>query len=79
MTKDEIIKELDLLKDLTNDAGKGMLERLKTAVSALTEPAPTPAPVAPTPAPVDRRSEERDPFEADQKKAEELGLPVLKR
>lgn len=56
MTVEEIVNELEGLKDYTNDHGKGVLENLKHEVRKLTEPKPTFAallekPVEPKPEP----------------------------
>ncbi len=62
MNKDEILKELGMLMELTNDQGKGMIRRICNALNELPKPIQ------------DRRQELRDEGEADQHKAEDLGF-----
>jgi hypothetical protein len=64
MTKTEILSELTQLLDFVNDTGKAKLRRLEAHVRA----------TMPDDERSERRTEERDPFETEQRQAEELGL-----
>lgn len=81
MTPEQIINELELLKDYTNDHGKGVLGRVQQELRA--HFAMPPAVIekvvekkveVPVAAPGDRRGEPRDPAEHEQHVAEKLGL-----
>jgi hypothetical protein len=64
MTIQEIVAELDGLKDYTNAHGKGLIDRLKGELRLLEAPV--------VEAPKDRRSDERDPGEHEQNLAEHI-------
>lgn len=85
MTKSEIQAALEGMKDLTNDAGKVVLEGLKVAVGGLRDaetekpgepPTEDKPPVIETVQvdPGDRREYVRDPGEVEQHLAEKLKL-----
>lgn len=81
MTIEQIIAELESLRDLTNDHGKRTIEGIKAGVKILDSKAA----VAPIdvkkaanveevkPMIAEKRSKKRDPFESEQKKAIDLG------
>lgn len=68
MTKQDMLRELDVLRELTNDTGKRIVDGLKASLSH--EEAPTPVLVFDA----GRRHDARDPGETEQHKAEKLRL-----
>jgi len=78
MTIQEIVNELDGLKDFTNDHGRAVIEHLKAEIHQLLEKPVVKAAVIPKEEPkeefipVNRRSPEKDPGEKEQILAESL-------
>jgi hypothetical protein len=62
MTKEEVLKEIEAVTDLTNLDGKRILGGIRTWIEGIKDVAG------------DRRAEERDPFEGEQKEAIRRGL-----
>lgn len=72
MTIEEIIKELDALKDFTNDHGRGVIEGLKREIAGFAVP-PNSEPLVPqtkasepTPEPVKAKTKEKWSFKKKQ-------------